>query len=108
MLWSAPPPPPRPGGRPPSPTPPPPPGRATAPRRRGGAAQATRAQYGDRIDILVNVAGGSGPIGKTGVETSEDEFDDIIALNMRGCFNAMRAVLPAMMAQRYGKIVNVG
>jgi 3-oxoacyl-[acyl-carrier protein] reductase len=27
---------------------------------------------------------------------------------MRGCFNTMRAVLPAMIAQRYGKIVNVG
>ena len=48
------------------------------------AAQATRTHYGERIDILVNVAGGSGPIGKTGVETSEDEFDDIIALNMHG------------------------
>ncbi len=72
------------------------------------AAQATRTHYGERIDILVNVAGGPGPIGKTGVETSEDEFEDIIALNMHGCFNTMRAVLPAMMAQRYGKIVNVG
>ena len=57
---------------------------------------------------MLNVAGGSGPIGKAGVETSEDEFDDIIAVNMHGCFNTMRAVLPAMMAQRYGKIVNVG
>ena len=27
---------------------------------------------------------------------------------MNGCFHTMRAVLPAMMAQRYGKIVNVG
>ena len=42
------------------------------------------------------------------METSEGEFDDIIAVNMRGCFNTMRAVLPAMIAQRYGKIVNVG
>jgi len=72
------------------------------------AARAAQTHYGERIDILLNVAGGSGPIGKTGVETSEDEFDDIIAVNMRGCFNTMRAVLPAMIAQRYGKIVNVG
>jgi 3-oxoacyl-[acyl-carrier protein] reductase len=56
----------------------------------------------------VNVAGGSGPIGKTGAETTHDEFDEIITLNMNGCFNTMHAVLPAMMAQRYGKIVNVG
>ena len=61
-----------------------------------------------RIDILVNVAGGSGPIGKTGVETTPEEFDDIVTLNMNGCFHTMRGVLPTMMAQRYGKIVNVG
>ena len=33
------------------------------------AASATRDAYG-RIDILVNVAGGSGPVGKSGVETT--------------------------------------
>src|SRR4030088_1264732 len=61
-----------------------------------------------RIDILVNVAGGSGPIGKTGWETTAEEFDQIVDLNMRGCFNTMRAVLPTMIAQREGKIINVG
>ena len=61
-----------------------------------------------RIDILVNVAGGSGPIGKTGWETTPEEFDQIIDLNMKGSFNTMRAVLPAMIAQNSGKIVNVG
>src|SRR5947208_1120224 len=71
------------------------------------AAKATKDAYG-RIDIQVNVAGGSGPIGKTGVETTPEEFDDIVTLNMNGCFHTMRGVLPTMMAQRYGKIVNVG
>jgi NAD(P)-dependent dehydrogenase (short-subunit alcohol dehydrogenase family) len=71
------------------------------------AVEATKRAYG-RIDILVNVAGGSGPIGKTGVETTPQEFDDIVTLNMNGCFHTMRCVLPTMMAQRYGKIVNVG
>jgi 3-oxoacyl-[acyl-carrier protein] reductase len=61
-----------------------------------------------RIDILVNVAGGSGPIGKTGWETSAEEFNDIVQLNMTGCFNTMHAVLPAMIEQRSGKVVNVG
>ncbi len=70
------------------------------------AAQAVAA-FGT-IDILVNVAGGSGPIGKTGAETTPEEFDAIVTLNMNGCFHTMRAVLPTMMAQRYGKIVNVG
>ncbi len=72
------------------------------------AAEKTKAIYGGRIDILVNVAGGSGPIGKTGVETSPEEFDAIVTLNMNGSFHTMRSVLPTMIAQRYGKIVNVG
>jgi NAD(P)-dependent dehydrogenase (short-subunit alcohol dehydrogenase family) len=71
------------------------------------AAAKTKVAYG-RIDILVNVAGGSGPIGKTGVETTPEEFDAIVTLNMNGYFHTMRSVLPDMMAQRYGKIVNVG
>lgn len=71
------------------------------------AAARTTTEFG-RIDILVNVAGGSGPIGKTGVETTPAEFDQIVTLNMNGCFHSMRAVLPTMIAQRYGKIVNVG
>lgn len=61
-----------------------------------------------RIDILVNVAGGSGPIGKTGWETSSEEFSDIVELNMTGCFNTMHAVLPGMIERRSGKVVNVG
>ena len=66
------------------------------------------AAFGGRVDILVNVAGGSGPIGKTGAETTAAEFRDIVDINMTGCFNMMRAVAPIMMAQRAGKIVNVG
>ncbi len=79
----------------------------TDPAQCEKAAQTTLAEFG-RIDILVNVAGGSGPIGKTGAQTTPDEFDEIVTLNMNGCFHTMHAVLPAMTAQRYGKIVNVG
>ncbi|HXO02158.1 MAG TPA: SDR family NAD(P)-dependent oxidoreductase [Stellaceae bacterium] len=71
------------------------------------AAESTLDAFG-QIDILVNVAGGTGTIGKSGVETDPAEFDATVALNMGGCFNMIRAVLPAMMAARYGKIVNVG
>ncbi|MEM0907188.1 MAG: SDR family oxidoreductase [Pseudomonadota bacterium] len=60
------------------------------------------------IDILVNVAGGRGPIGKTGIETTTEEFDDILTLNVTGVFLTMRAVLPGMIARKSGKIVNVG
>ncbi|MDB5554727.1 MAG: short-chain dehydrogenase [Rhizobium sp.] len=71
------------------------------------AAAKTKEAFG-RIDILVNVAGGSGPVGKPGVETTPEEFDEIIKLNMNGCFHTMRGVLPTMIEQRYGKVVNVG
>jgi NAD(P)-dependent dehydrogenase (short-subunit alcohol dehydrogenase family) len=74
------------------------------------AAMAAQAlEFGDgRIDILVNVAGGSGPVETPSWETTPDEFDQIVDLNMKGCFLTMRAVLPTMMAQRYGKVVNIG
>ena len=61
-----------------------------------------------RIDVLVNIAGGSGPIGKTGWETTQAEFDEIVQLNMTGCFNTIRAVLPSMVERQSGKVVNVG
>jgi NAD(P)-dependent dehydrogenase (short-subunit alcohol dehydrogenase family) len=80
----------------------------TVPQQCVDAAEKTKAAYGGRVDILVNVAGGSGPIGKTGVDTTPEEFDDIVTLNMNGSFHTMRGVLPTMIAQRYGKIVNVG
>lgn len=64
--------------------------------------------FAGRIDVLVNVAGGSGPIGKTGWETTAEEFNQIVELNMTGCFNTMHAVLPAMIEARSGRIVNVG
>ena len=62
----------------------------------------------DRVDILVNIAGGTGPLGAHSWETTPEQFDQIIDLNMKGCFLTMRAVIPGMIARRYGKIVNVG
>ena len=70
-------------------------------------AAAATSRFG-RIDILVNVAGGSGPIGKTGWETTTAEFSNIVELNMTGCFNTMHAVLPGMVERKSGKVVNVG
>jgi 3-oxoacyl-[acyl-carrier protein] reductase len=63
---------------------------------------------GGRIDILVNVAGGRGPLETTSWATTPEQFDDVIELNMKGCFLTMRAVTPTMQKQRSGKIVNIG
>ena len=79
----------------------------TNPVQTEALAVAANKAFG-RIDVLVNVAGGSGPIGKTGWETSTDEFNEIVQLNMTGCFNTMHAVLPTMIGQQSGKVVNVG
>ena len=74
------------------------------------AAMASRVRdaFAGRIDILVNVAGGTGPLGKRFWEIAPAEFEDILRLNVTGCFLTMRAVIPTMIAQNYGKIVNIG
>jgi NAD(P)-dependent dehydrogenase (short-subunit alcohol dehydrogenase family) len=68
----------------------------------------TRQALGGRIDILINAAGGTGPVERSTIETTPDEFDAVVAVNMRGVYLTIRGVLPTMMAQRYGKIVNLG
>jgi 3-oxoacyl-[acyl-carrier protein] reductase len=58
-----------------------------------------------RVDILVNNAGISQPKGL--LEITEDEWDRTIDTHLKGAFNWCRAVAPAMLAQRAGRIVNV-
>ena len=68
----------------------------------------TLAAFDGRIDILVNVAGGRGPLETTAWDTTPEAFDEVVELNMKGCFLTMRAVTPTMQKQRSGKIVNIG
>ena len=72
------------------------------------AAVAQAEQALGRTDILVNIAGGSGPVGTPSWQTTPAEFEDIVRLNLNGCFHTMRAVLPGMIERRHGKIINVG
>jgi NAD(P)-dependent dehydrogenase (short-subunit alcohol dehydrogenase family) len=60
-----------------------------------------------RIDILVNAAGITGPIETPVWEIKADDFDQVIAVNVRGTFLPTKHVLPTMIKQRYGKIVNI-
>jgi NAD(P)-dependent dehydrogenase (short-subunit alcohol dehydrogenase family) len=66
----------------------------------------TREAFG-RIDILVNAAGVTGPIETPVWEIKADDFDQVIAVNLRGTFLPTKHVLPTMIKQRYGKIVNI-
>jgi len=60
-----------------------------------------------RIEILVNAAGVTGPIETPVWEIKADDFDQVIAVNLRGTFLPTKHVLPGMIKQRYGKIVNI-
>ena len=67
-----------------------------------------RQAFGGRLDLLVNVAGGSGPLGRPIWENTRDEFEQIMTLNVTGCFLTMRAAIPLMIAQGSGRIINIG
>lgn len=58
-----------------------------------------------RIDVLVNNAG----ITRDGLlmRMTEEAFDQVIDVNLKGAFNCLRHVAPVMMKQRSGRIVNV-
>lgn len=58
-----------------------------------------------RIDILVNNAG----ITKDGLmmRMSESQWDAVIAVNLKSAFNFIHAVLPIMLRQRHGSIINM-
>jgi 3-oxoacyl-[acyl-carrier protein] reductase len=72
------------------------------------AMQVAATTFGGRIDFLVNIAGGSGPLGRPFWENTLPEFEQIMTLNVTGCFLTMRAVMPGMIARGRGRIVNVG
>lgn len=58
-----------------------------------------------RIDCFFNNAGIEGRVAPIH-EADEDSFDSVIAVNLRGAFLGLRHVLPAMVAQRAGAVVN--
>ena len=69
---------------------------------------AAKNAFGGRIDILVNVAGVTGPIETPVQDIAVDDFDYVITANVRGTFLPIKHVMPTMIAQKYGKIVNIG
>ena len=63
------------------------------------------AELGD-VDVLVNNAG----ITRDGTmhKMTHEQWDDVIRVNLGGCFNMARAVYPGMKDRGWGRIVNIG
>ena len=60
-----------------------------------------------RIDVLVNNAGGWSKQ-QPFEETTEEEWDRIVALNMKSVFLCSKAAIPAFRRQQSGRIINIG
>jgi len=64
-----------------------------------------------KIDILVNNAGmqqkapGGGRLNVVDIE--ESDWDRMMGVNLKGVFNCAKAVIPFMVTQRWGRIVNI-
>jgi 3-oxoacyl-[acyl-carrier protein] reductase len=69
------------------------------------AAAATIKAFG-KIDILVNSAGITGPNQKTWEYSSKD-FRQVMDINLIGTFHCCKAVVPGMMENDYGRIINI-
>lgn len=59
-----------------------------------------------KIDILVNNAGGVSGDAKI-EDTTEEAWDRVIDVNLKGQFLCCRAVIPYMKKNKYGKIINI-
>jgi 3-oxoacyl-[acyl-carrier protein] reductase len=69
------------------------------------ARDATLKAFG-KIDILVNNAGIAG-INKTVWETDLEEWRKVLRINLDGPFICCKAIVPTMVKQNYGRIVNI-
>jgi NAD(P)-dependent dehydrogenase (short-subunit alcohol dehydrogenase family) len=70
------------------------------------AVRATDERFGG-VHILINNAALMGPAARPMEEITTAEWDHLMVVNVRGPFEFVKAVLPIMRRQQYGKIVNI-
>jgi len=68
--------------------------------------EATVNRFG-RVDILVNTAGGTGPIETPCQDYPLDGFREVLELNVLGTFLPCKAAIPHLIRQGSGRIVNI-
>jgi NAD(P)-dependent dehydrogenase (short-subunit alcohol dehydrogenase family) len=81
------------------------PGDVTRPEDARRTVDATLKRFG-RIDILLNDAGILGSK-KDLDELSEADWDEVMNVNVKGCFFLSREVIPVMRRQKSGNIINI-
>ena len=58
-----------------------------------------------KVDILINNAGITKD--KLAIRISEKDWDNVLDTNLKGSFNCIKSILPNMIKNNYGKIVNI-
>ncbi len=74
------------------------------PESVAATVETTVERYG-RVDVLVNNAGIA--VFNEPLATTKSEWDDCMAVDLEGAWNCCRAVLPHMLKQRTGAIINI-
>jgi 3-oxoacyl-[acyl-carrier protein] reductase len=91
-------------------------------RQHGGRAHAVRADISSAADMQRVVSGAVESFGRLDIlcqvagiyparpleDVPEEEWDSVLSVNLKGAFLAMKAAIPVMKRQRYGRIVLTG
>ena len=61
--------------------------------------------YFGGFSVLVNCAGIA--LDKMFIDTTDDDFDKLVSVNLKGVFNTMKNAVPFMVSQKEGSIINI-